>query len=375
MLFTTLSRPTGSTVIALLLAMIPLATPFLGMRQQSRDQDEPIKLKTDLVTVTAAVTDTRNRGFKALKQSDFKIYEDGIEQKIAHFAATQEPFSLMLLLDISGSTSADIALMKNAAGNFVDQLRAEERVGVIVFSRQITPVAELGATRTMTHAAIASISTSVGTLTQRYTSNTGTSFYDALLEAVERSGLTKVEGRKAIVCMSDGVDSTSAKAYREVASAVERAETSVYLLQLNTEEATMNGLLKPQNDPEFINLSASQLKRYFDEREPDSPMRDLPRKQISPLILREINTGLYEIARRDNTNLAERTGGRVYPVKSLDDLKNVYQQVAEDLRNQYSLGYYSSNQDRDGRWREIKVEVTQPGARVRARSGYWAAKK
>jgi hypothetical protein len=137
----------------------------------------------------------------------------------------------------------------------------------------------------------------------------------------------------------------------------------------------MNGLLKPQNDPEFINLSASQLKRYFDEREPDSPMRDLPRKQISPLILREINTGLYEIARRDNASLSERTGGRVYAVKSLDDLKNVYQQVAEDLRNQYSIGYYPSNQDRDGRWREIKVEVARPGARVRARSGYWAGKR
>jgi VWFA-related protein len=365
-----LSLPAASAVIALLLAILPPAP-----RQQPRDQDEPIKLKADLVTVTAAVTDSGHRSLNALKQSDFKIYEDGIEQKISHFAATQEPFSLMLLLDISGSTSADITLMKTAAENFLDRLRAEDRVGVMVFSRQINHVAEIGATRTMTHTAVASVSTSAGTLTQRYTSNTGTSFYDALLEAVERSGLSKVEGRKAIVCMSDGVDSTSVKTFKEVAPAVERAETSVYLLQLNTEEATMNGLLKPQNDPDFINLSASQLKRYFDEREPDSPMRDLPRKQISPLILREINTGLYEIARRDNASLAERTGGRVYPVKSLDDLKNVYQQVAEDLRNQYSIGYYPSNQDRDGRWREIKVEVARPGARVRARSGYWAGKR
>jgi hypothetical protein len=78
-------------------------------QERQRDQDEPIKLKTDLVTVTASVTGGNGRAFKTLKAEDFTIYEDGVRQKIAHFAATDEPFTLLLLLDISGSTRDDIA--------------------------------------------------------------------------------------------------------------------------------------------------------------------------------------------------------------------------------------------------------------------------
>jgi VWFA-related protein len=357
------------TVVLVCLAAAGVAHPG----QDPREQDEPVKLKTDLVTVSASVTDPESRALRSLKQSDFKIFEDGVEQKITHFAATEEPFSLVLLLDISGSTAGDIALMKEAAGNFVEQLRTGEQIGVVVFSRQVSEVSGLKASRPHTEAAVAAITPTVGTLNQRYTSNTGTSFYDALDEAADR--LKGVEGRKAVVCMSDGVDSTSRKTFTDVAGPLERGELSVYFLQLNTEQATLDGLMKPRTDPTYINLSASQLNRYFSQRDPESPMRGLKRDEISPLILREINAGLYEIARSEMKGLAERTGGHVYPVKSLDDLKHVYRQVADDLRSQYSIGYYPLNQARDGRWRQIRVEVARPGAKVRARSGYWAPRK
>jgi VWFA-related protein len=124
-----------------------------------------------------------------------------------------------------------------------------------------------------------------------------------------------------------------------------------------------------------MNLSLSQINRYYDHYEPDSIDRRRERLAL-PVPLREkINAGLYKIARRELSELSERTGGRVYPVRTLGDLEGVYKQVADDLRSQYSIGYYPTNETYDGRWRTIRVEVKRGAARVRARSGYWAPKK
>src|SRR6185369_5383961 len=168
----------------------------LAQDQQPRDQDEPIRLKTDLVTVTASVTAATP--IKSLKAEDFSIYEDGVKQRIAHFAATEEPFTLLLLLDISGSTRDDIALIKRAARNFLGELRFDDRVGVIVFSREIEMISEFTDPRAEVLTAIDRVATPAGEEGHRFTTNTGTSFYDALYLAVEESPLKQTEGRKAI---------------------------------------------------------------------------------------------------------------------------------------------------------------------------------
>jgi VWFA-related protein len=349
----------------------------LAVRAQDRqppDQDEPIRLKTDLVTVTAAVNGANAGAIKSLKAGDFAIYEDGVKQKIAHFAATEEPYTLLLLLDISGSTRDDIALMKRAARNFLGELRFDDRVGVIVFSREIEMIAELTDPRAQAASAIDGIAMVEGEDGHRFTTKTGTSFYDAVYLAVEESPLKQVEGRKAIVCMSDGVDSTSKMKFSDIAPPAEKSGASVYFLELNTEDATLQGLLKPKSDPDFVNFSQSQIDRYYAEHDPDSLQRFRPRETLSPETIREINAGLYKLSRRELRTLGERTGGRVYPVKTLSDLTGVYKQVGDELRSQYSIGYYPSNRARDGGWRSIRVETRARGATVRARSGYRAAK-
>jgi Ca-activated chloride channel homolog len=355
--------------VKLLLAAIIMFAPLAARAQ---DQDEPIRLKTDLVSITASVTDKNGRAVKSLKAEDFIIYEDGAKQKISHFAATEEPFTLMLLLDISGSTRDDIALIKTAAKNFLSELRPEDRVGVIVFNREIEMIAELADARPAVVEAIDRIAFKEGDGAYRFSSNTGTSFYDALFLAVEESPLKEAEGRKAIVCMSDGVDSTSLKAYKDIAPLVEKSEASVYFLELNTEQATLTGLLKPRTDPGYLNFSQSQINRYYDAFDEESLDRHRPRDLMTADTRREINKGLYEIARRETREMAERTGGRGYPVRALADLAGIYKQIADDLRSQYSISYYPVNMARDGRWRSIKVETRSPGATVRSRSGYWA---
>lgn len=352
------------------LALLLLAP--LAARAQDPEQDVPIRLKADLVAVTASVADRSGRAMRALKATDFTVYENGVKQTISHFAATEEPFTLLLLLDISGSTRDDIALMKSAAKNFLAELRAADRVGVIVFSREVEMIAELTDSRAAVQAAIAHLLPSEGDQESRFTTNTGTSFYDALYLAAEASPLKQIDGRKAIVCMSDGLDSTSLKTYKDIATLVEKSPTSIYFLELNTEAATLTGLLKPLTDPDYLNFSPSQINRYFDAYDPESLDRHRPRAFLPEEVKRELNAGLYEIARRELRELAERTGGRDYPVRLLTDLTGVYKQIADDLRSQYSISYYPTNRDRDGRWRAIRVDVRAPNATVRARSGYWA---
>ena len=354
----------------LLVALLAAAAPA-----RAQDQDEPVKLKADLVSLTASVTDRSGRAMRSLKADDFTVYEDGVRQRVEHFAATEEPFTLLLLLDISGSTHDDIELMKRAARNFLAELRFDDRVGVIVFSRDVEMIGEFTDPRARVIAAIEQTATAPGSATSRFSTATGTSFYDALYLALEESPLKQVEGRKAIVCMSDGVDSTSMKTYQEVAPLVERSEASVYFLELNTEEATLEGLLKDRSDPGYLNFSPSQLARYFDEFDKDSPDRLRPREALSPPRKREINTGLYDLARRQMGEMATRTGGHLYAVKALADLSGVYKQIADDLRSQYSLSYYPTNRRHDGGWRQIRVEVKPPGAAVRTRSGYRAPEK
>lgn len=356
-----------------LLVNLILISQFAARAQdRQRDQDEPIRLKTDLVTVSASVTGGVGRAIKSLKADDFTIYEDGVKQRIAHFAATEEPFTLLLLVDISGSTRDDIALMKRAAKNFLGELRFDDRVGVIVFSREVEMIVEFTDPRAKVSSAIDHVAAAEGGEGQRFTPNTGTSFYDALYLAVEESPLKQVDGRKAIVCMSDGVDSTSKMKFKDIAPLAEKSDASVYFLELNTEEATLQGLLKPKSDPGYLNFSQSQVDRYYEAYDAESLQRFRPREALSPLMLREMNAGLYALSRRELRSLAERTGGRVYPVQSLSDLTGVYKQVADDLRSQYSIGYYPTNKARDGSWRAIKVETRAKEATVRARSGYWA---
>jgi VWFA-related protein len=358
------------------LLILIITSPLWARAQdrQARDQDEPIRLKTDLVTVTAAVTGANAGAIKSLKADDFAIYEDGVKQKIAHFAATEEPYTLLLLLDISGSTRDEIALMKRAARNFLGELRFDDRVGVIVFSREVEMIAEFTDARAQVSSAIDGISMVEGEDGHRFTTKTGTSFYDAMYLAVEESPLKEVEGRKAIVCMSDGVDSASKMKFSDIEPLAEKSGASVYFLEMNTEEATLQGLLKTKTDPDYLNFSQSQIDRYYAEHDPDSLQRFRPRQTLSPETTREINAGLYKLSRRELRLLGERTGGRVYPVKTLSDLSGVYKQVGDELRSQYSIGYYPSNRARDGGWRSIRVETRARGATVRARSGYRAAK-
>jgi len=342
-------------------------------QEQKQDKDEPIRLRSDLVSLNASVVDGRGHAIEQLEARDFEVYEDGIKQAIANFSAASEPFTLMLLIDVSGSTAKEVDLMKDAARSFLEQVGPDDRIGVIVFSNEVVEIAEITDSREKVLEEIEGISGSGGAAGHRFSQNTGTSFYDALYLAVNESSLKQAKGRKAIVLMSDGVDSTSRMRFAEVARAVEGSKATVFVLNLDTEKANLQAVLKPRSDPGYANFSQSQVDRYFDKYDRGSSERYLPRDLLREDLRRRINRGLYEIARTQLTDLADKTGGQIYPVRTVWDLAGVYRQIAADLRTLYSIGYYSTNDAKDGKWRSIRLVVNREGAKARTRPGYWGS--
>lgn len=339
-----------------------------------RSQDNPVGSNHGLVSLDVAVTGKDGQPIKDLTRNDFTIYEDGSKQTITRFSQTDAPFAILLLLDLSGSTDSQVALMKSAADKFISQVHSDDLVAVATFSNGGQFVADFQDDRKEARKKVSQIATPAGTQEERYTVDTGTSFYDALDFAVKASPLSEVEGRKAVVCISDGVDSTSSLRYSDIAGEMERSETALYFLELNTEQENLGLVLRSPSDPNYANFSRSQLQRYFDHFEPDpyAPDRQLSRSALPASLRTKINAGLYEIARQELGQMAEHTGGKVYPVNSLQDLSGVAEKVASDLRSQYSIAYRTTNHTNDGKWRTIRVEVNRPGAVVHTRSGYRA---
>jgi Ca-activated chloride channel family protein len=342
-------------------------------QERKQEKDDTIRLTSDLVSLNASVVDARGHAIEGLEARDFDVYEDGTRQTIANFSATSEPFTLMLLIDVSGSTAQEVDLMKDAARSFLEHVGPDDRIGVIVFSNEVVEIAEITDSREQVLKEIDGINTTGGAAGHRFSQNTGTSFYDALYLAVNESSLKQATGRKAIIIMSDGVDSTSRMRFAEVARAVGASKASVFVLSLDTEKANLQAVLKPRSDPGYANFSQSQVDRYFDRFDRGSSERYLPRDMLREDLRRRINKGLYEIARTELSELADKTGGQIYPVRTVWDLAGVYGQIAADLRTLYSIGYYSTNEAKDGKWRSIRLVVGRPGAKARTRPGYYGS--
>lgn len=344
-------------------------------RATQAQDDKTIKLRSDLVSINASVTDPSGRAIKDLKASDFTVLEDGRPQKISYFAATEAPFAVMLLLDLSGSTAEEIGIIRAAAQSFLGQLNHDDRVGVLAFSGEVYIIAGLDDSLNTVQDALSQIQPVSGTGRYRFNTNTGTAFYDAMYGTMTETALPKLQSRKAIVCVSDGVDSTSRTRFKESQRLIEDSDASVYFLELDTEKQNLAELLRSPNDPDYANFSRSQVNRYFDYFDPASMDRNLDPHMLSREMRTRINHGLYQIAHKEIGLLTDRTGGRVYPVNTFWDLAGVFRQIASDLRTVYSLGYYSNNDTKPGGWRAIKVEAKRRGARVRCRPGYYAPGK
>ncbi len=357
----------------------PSSSPLPATREEEVDDNDVVRVETQLVSVPAIVTDAAGRPLAGLRPENFVLYEDGRPQQIANFGTTDAPFEVALLLDTSGSTRADVALIRGAANAFIDSLRTGDRVAIIAYNTSpydrarlatVDVLAQLTNNRKALREAIEDIG-----------SSNGTPFYDSLSRIVadvfRQPPADEVRGRRAVVALTDGVDSSSNIDYAEARSRLLGAGLACYFIQVNTEDFVEDRLMQDCQRTGTIHLSRAQLERYrriFAPRINAAHFEDFC--GMGPFERMQISRDLYTLARQEMDNLARSSGGRTFPAASLRDARAAFARVAAEIGTQYSLGYYPANKTRDGRYRAIRVEIkgVQSGAQVRARAGYYAPK-
>lgn len=309
----------------------------------ANDSDEEVvRVETSLISVPVAVYDRAGRYIPNLEKEEFKIFENGVEQEIAYFATTEQPFTVVLLLDTSPSTEYKIEEIQSAAIAFVNQLKPQDKVMVIEFDANVHVLAEPTNDRAVLAKAI-----------KKADFGGGTSLYDAVDFALSKR-LNKIEGRKAIVLFTDGVDTTSYKANHDsTIRFAEEAEAIVFPIYYDTFGSNLqrnSGGVMSSPYPQIPGLPGNY---------PQQPARGTTRRE-------------YEFGKKYLEELSEATGGRIFPADSGrgDGLEAAFTGIAEELRKQYSIGYYPSETGQTGQRRQIKVRVGRPNLIVRARDGY-----
>ena len=293
------------------------------------DEGDVIRVDSQLVTLNVSVIDRNtNRGVVGLGEADFRLFEDGVEQRILRFDSSSAPFDLLLVIDLSGSTREVVTLIRQAALRFVDAARPSDRIGIITFAGQPAVVSPVTLDREQLKRRIDRIETASG----------DTKLYDTTDFAMHRLQKGASSGRRtAIVLMSDGLDGTvpgvsgqegSKLPYRELISRIQEFDGVLYTIWLNT---------------------------YYEAMHP-----------------RDTQPEAFDMGQERMRELAEVGGGAFYEVERLDDLAGAYERVVADLGTVYSLAYRPSNKARDRKWRSIRVNLNRPAAVARGKRGYYA---
>lgn len=347
-----------------------------GAAAEEVDENDVVRIETQLVSVPAIVTDRTGRPLTGLKAADFQVFEDGRPQKIANFSTTEAPFEVALLLDTSGSTREDVGLIRRAALAFIEALRPGDRVAILAFNTRkegsdSLAVAELKSPLTDDRDLLREAVEGVG-------ASNGTPFYDSL-EKVARDVFRErpteqTRGRRALVALTDGVDSTSESDFEEARELLKRAGVVSYFVQVNTEDYVEERLMQDCEDNGALRLSRVQLQRYRRVIAPSASAEDFSNFcRMGQFERMHASRTLYRLARDEMSRLARESGGKTFPAADLRDARRAFRQVAEDIGTQYSLGYYSTNTARDGSFRKISVQIRGVrDAQVRAREGYQA---
>ena len=327
-------------------------------------EDEVVRVNASLVTVPVSVLDRDGRFIGGLRQEDFRVFEDGVEQRVAYFAPVEQPFTVALVIDTSGSTRFRLEDIQDAAIAFLDQLRPADRVIVVSFDEQVRVLSEATSDRNQLRAAI-----------RRTHSGGGTRLYDAV-DLVINEQLSRVQGRKAVVLFTDGVDTTSKRAsYQSTLEAAVELDAMIYPIQYDTfVDGGGNGGGGGGGWP-------------GPNRQP-RPRRKPGWGDVIGVILSGGNVNIgggtgggggggvgtsradYERGGEYLRRLAEATGGRHHDAQDLNYLEQAFTNIAEELRRQYSLGYYPSRQSQAEERRQIRVRVRRPNLVVRARDSY-----
>lgn len=350
------------------------------INENAETDDDIISIDTNLVTIPVRVLDRDGRFISGLSKEDFKVFEDKTEQEIAYFSNEEKPFTVALVLDMSYSSTFKIDEIQQAALQFVTELRPADKVMVLSFDEEIHILCEPTSDRKIINSAI--VKTQI---------STGTSLYEAV-DFVINKRFNKIEGRKAIVLFTDGVDTTSRSSNdsKNLRDASE-FDALIYPIHYDTfadVQAIENGqgtISQPNNLPQTTppigggTIPTSGNKNPFPFPIPTGTVgggRQTSGTQVSRIPSSSGTTREeYKRAEEYLDDMALRTGGRVYEAVGAGGLTKAFSKIASELREFYSLGYYPNEDAEAGKRRAIKVRVNREKVAVKARSSYIVKKK
>ena len=300
-----------------LLLVTVAVTPLVGSAQQS---SATFRSSVDLVALNVVVTDAQQKLVSGLTASDFSVYEDGVRQDLSFFAASAIPLDLAILLDTSASMTDKIETVQRAAIGFAETLRPGDRIAVVDIKDATKFLMPLGADVDAAKAAILST-----------VPRGGTALYNGLYLSLKELNKQRRENaeirRQAIAVLSDGDDTASLMTFDDVMELAKEAGISIYTITLKSPYATRS---PAQGSGRFFSQSEFSMKA-----------------------------------------LAQTTGARAFFPTVITDLAGVYDAIAEELANQYAIGYSSKNPKRDGAFRRVVVRIEdKPGMQIRTRTGY-----
>ena len=286
-----------------------VALLFVNVVVVVAQDDDVIRTNTDLVVLNVTVTDRAGQYVKALKASDFKVFEDGVEVKtemMAGFSVQESPYAAVVLLDSSGSMEARFSLARSAAIRFLDGLRPEDVAAVYRFDSKVERVQEFSGGRDLAPIAYAIRAKGMTTLN------------DAIVEAAKTLA-ERPEARKAIIVLSDGMDTYSKATSDKAVESALAVGASIFAVDMSSIEVGGSGKHE----------SATSLKGF-----------------------------------------AEKTGGRFIATPGGPALRDAFTGIADELGHQYTISYHPLNKKRDGKWRNLEVKVKRENVEVRTRKGY-----
>ena len=301
-------------VVASSLALLALlAVERSAVAQQEKPQ--VFRAGVELVSLNVTVTNSQGRYVTDLEEGDFSVFEDGAKQDLSFFNRSNLPIALSLLIDSSASMEQRMEHAQEAAIGFARRIREQDIAQVVDFDSRVE--IRLGFTNKIDELESAIRSTSPGG---------STALHNAVYISLKELAKVKAKNpdeirRQAIVVLSDGEDTSSLVSFEEVLELAKRSETAIYTIGLQPRETSA---LRGFREAEFV--------------------------------LRQ---------------LAQETGGRSFFAQEVEDLKNVYGQIADELSSQYSMGYASKNPRRDGAFRRLVVQVNRPNTTARTKRGYY----
>ena len=296
--------------------------PTPAEQEEPAKDQEILKITADLVTLDVTVVDPNNKPVMNLKQEQFKIFEDRVPQQIEFFGRDEVPVSLVFAIDTSGSMRAKLDTVIKASGNLVKESRADDEIAVIEFKDQPELLEEF---TTDIHDVVDTLE---GLIASRQTA-----MLDALYLAADYADKEGKNRRKAVIMVTDGLDKDSYYKFEEVVDRLREVEVQIYLVGFTNDLSKDGAWIFKKSDKE---KAEGLLNR-----------------------------------------LASETGGQAFFPRELSEVHRIAKQISTDLRTQYSVGYYSTNSNRDGTFRSIKVQVEAGNQRViaRTRSGYTAPRE